>query len=176
MSMDTIFPNSTIGYRAITTPALHHAGYAMIIAAELVTAILCWIGAARLLGALRAIGAGFNGAKGFAVAGLLMGLLTWQVGFITIGGEWFGMWMSQTWNGVPSAFRLVVIILGTLIFVALPTAICRQKPANGGRQTSTFSAAMNASCGISTLPYWRIFFLPFFCLSRSLRLRVTSPP
>ncbi len=43
-------------------------------------------------------------------------------------------------------------------------------------QTSTFSAAMNASCGMSTLPYWRIFFLPFFCLSRSLRLRVTSPP
>ena len=44
------------------------------------------------------------------------------------------------------------------------------------RQTSTFSAAMNASCGMSTLPNWRIFFLPSFCLSRSLRLRVTSPP
>src|SRR5256885_850223 len=28
--------------------------------------------------------------------------------------------------------------------------------------TSTFSAAMNASCGMSTLPYWRIFFLPSF--------------
>ena len=42
--------------------------------------------------------------------------------------------------------------------------------------TSTFSAAMNASCGISTFPYWRIFFLPSFCLSRSLRLRVMSPP
>jgi len=38
------------------------------------------------------------------------------------------------------------------------------------------SAAMNALCGISTLPYWRIFFLPSFCLSRSLRLRDTSPP
>ena len=44
------------------------------------------------------------------------------------------------------------------------------------RYTSTFSAAMNASCGMSTLPNWRIFFLPSFCLSRSLRLRVTSPP
>ena len=42
--------------------------------------------------------------------------------------------------------------------------------------TSTFSAAMNASCGMSTFPYWRIFFLPSFCFSRSLRLRVTSPP
>jgi predicted small integral membrane protein len=120
LSMDTIFPNSTIGYRAITMPALHHAAYAMIMAAELLTAILCWVGAARLLRALRESGAAFNGAKSFAVAGLLMGLLTWQVGFITIGGEWFGMWMSQTWNGVPSAFRLVMIVLGTLIFVALP--------------------------------------------------------
>jgi predicted small integral membrane protein len=39
---------------------------------------------------------------------------------MTIAGEWFGMWMSQTWNGLPSAFRLVMIFLGILIFVALP--------------------------------------------------------
>jgi predicted small integral membrane protein len=120
MSMDTILPSSTIGYRAITVPALHHAAYAMIIAAEFLTAILCWIGAVRLIGALRSSGTAFNSAKPFAVAGLLMGLLVWQVGFITIGGEWFGMWMSPTWNGVPSAFRLVMILLGTLIFLALP--------------------------------------------------------
>ena len=43
-------------------------------------------------------------------------------------------------------------------------------------QLSIFSAAMNASCGISTFPNWRIFFLPSFCFSSSLRLRVTSPP
>jgi hypothetical protein len=35
--------------------------------------------------------------------------------------------------------------------------------------TSTFSAAMNASCGMSTLPNRRVRFLPFFCLSSSLR-------
>ena len=40
---------------------------------------------------------------------------------------------------------------------------------------SIFSAEMNASCGISTFPNWRIFFLPAFCLSSSLRLRVASP-
>ena len=34
---------------------------------------------------------------------------------------------------------------------------------------------MNA-CGILTLPHWRIFFLPAFCVSSSLRLRVMSPP
>ncbi len=39
-----------------------------------------------------------------------------------------------------------------------------------------FKAAMKASCGISTLPNWRIRFLPAFCFSKSLRLRVASPP
>ncbi len=43
-------------------------------------------------------------------------------------------------------------------------------------QLSIFRALMNASCGMSTRPNWRIFFLPAFCLSRSLRLRVMSPP
>jgi len=41
---------------------------------------------------------------------------------------------------------------------------------------SIFNAAMNASCGMSTLPNWRMRFLPSRCLSRSLRLRVASPP
>ncbi len=41
---------------------------------------------------------------------------------------------------------------------------------------SIFSAEMNASCGISTFPNWRIFFLPAFCFSKSFFFRVASPP
>src|SRR5689334_23409922 len=78
LSMDTIFPFSTIKYRAITSPQLHHLAYAMIIAAEAATAVLCWIGAAML----RATHGGFNRAKTFAVAGLTVGFLLWQVGFM----------------------------------------------------------------------------------------------
>jgi predicted small integral membrane protein len=120
LSMDTIFPGSTIGYRAITAPALHHLAYAGIIATEAVTAALCWIGAYALLRRIRAAAAVFNGGKTFAVLGLTLGFLLWQVGFMTIGGEWFGMWQSQQWNGVPSAFRFVMVILGVLILVAMP--------------------------------------------------------
>src|SRR5690606_6030581 len=47
--MDTIFPEATIRYRAIQSPALHHAAYLLITALEALTAILCWVGAWRLL-------------------------------------------------------------------------------------------------------------------------------
>ncbi|SFK07027.1 hypothetical protein SAMN04488498_102236 [Mesorhizobium albiziae] len=51
----------------------------------------------------------------------------------------------------------------------------------GGRQlqrqlSPILRAWMKASCGMSTLPNCRMRFLPSFCLSSSLRLRVTSPP
>jgi predicted small integral membrane protein len=120
LSMDTIFPFSTITYRAITSSALHHAAYDLIIAVEGVIALLCWIGAVALARRLRADAAAFNRAKTFAVLGLTLGFLLWQVGFMSIGGEWFGMWQSQQWNGVPSAFRFVVTIIAVLIFVAMP--------------------------------------------------------
>jgi predicted small integral membrane protein len=119
LSMDTIYPTATIKYRAIDAPALQHAGYVLIIAAEALTAILCWIGAVQLL---RASGdaVAFNRAKGIAAAGLTLGFLVWQVGFMSIGGEWFGMWMSSKWNGVPDAFRFFVTILMVLIYLVLP--------------------------------------------------------
>lgn len=120
LSMDTVFPETTIRYRAITSPVLHHAAYVLIIAAEAATAVLCWIGAYRLLRAVKAPAAVFNSSKSIAIAGLTLGFLLWQVGFMSIGGEWFGMWMSEQWNGVPSAFRFVMTILGVLIYVALP--------------------------------------------------------
>jgi predicted small integral membrane protein len=122
LAMDTIFPGSTIHYRAITSPSLQHAAYALIIATEATTAVLCWIGAWQLLRHIRASTPAFNHAKTFAVLGLVLGFLLWQVGFMSIGGEWFGMWQSAQWNGVPSAFRFVMVIVAVLIFVTMPEA------------------------------------------------------
>ncbi|MBI3436179.1 MAG: DUF2165 domain-containing protein [Proteobacteria bacterium] len=119
LSMDTIFKDATIGYRAVANPALHHAAYTAIIAVETMVAVLCWIGAFRLLRLLRADAAAFNAGKALAVMGLTLGLLLWQVGFISIAGEWFGMWMSQQWNGVASASRIVASLFGVLIFLVL---------------------------------------------------------
>ncbi|AHG19326.1 membrane protein [Chania multitudinisentens RB-25] len=115
--MDTIFPDAKIAYRAIYSPWLHHAGYIGIIALEILTAVLCWLGALGLLCGLKLPAAAFNRKKTLAVAGLTLGFLTWQVGFMSIGGEWFGMWMSSQWNGVPSAFRFFITILLVLIYL-----------------------------------------------------------
>ena len=120
LDMDTIFPEATIKYRAITSPLAHHLAYNFIIACEMLTAILCWIGAFNMLGHLKASAATFNRSKAWAIAGLSLGFLVWQVGFMSIGGEWFGMWMSQTWNGIESAFRFFITIIAVLIFVVLP--------------------------------------------------------
>lgn len=115
--MDTIFPNSDIGYRAIGSVVVHHAAYIFIIALEAVTAILCWLGAWRLFRSRHAAAGEFNRQKRLAIAGLTLGFLVWQVGFMSIGGEWFGMWMSDQWNGVPSAFRFFMTIGIVLIYV-----------------------------------------------------------
>lgn len=120
LSMDTIYPFSAIRYRAITNPALHQVAYMVIIAVEVITAMLCWIGAIRLARRVRADAALFNRAKTVAIAGLTLGFLLWQVGFMSIGGEWFGMWQSQEWNALPSAFRFLMIFVTVLIFVAMP--------------------------------------------------------
>jgi predicted small integral membrane protein len=120
LSMDTIFERSTIRYRAIESPSLQHFAYAIIIATEALTAVLCWVGAYALWRDRHADARAFNRAKTVAVLGLTLGFLLWQVGFMTIGGEWFGMWQSQSWDGVPSAFRFVMVIMAVLIFVVLP--------------------------------------------------------
>jgi predicted small integral membrane protein len=132
LSMDTTFPDSRIAYRAVTSPALHHVAYAIIIAAEIAAAVLCWIGAFVLLRCLRAEAAAFHRAKTFAVLGLLLGFLLWQLGFMTVGGEWFGMWQSSQWNGVPSAFRFVMVIAAVLIFVAMRDDELERRGPDGG--------------------------------------------
>src|SRR5438445_13827873 len=74
--------------------------------------------------------------KNLVIAGLTLACLLFQFGFVTIGGEWFGMWMSQQWNGVPSAFRYLMTIIAVLIFVAMPDGTSidpSRKPRRGHR-------------------------------------------
>lgn len=117
--MDTIFPGSAIRYRAITSPVIQNAGYVLIIALETSVAVCCWVGSFAMWRARRAPNPLFYEAKRWAIAGLTLGFLTWQVAFMSIGGEWFGMWMSASWNGEESAFRFFATFAFVLLFVSL---------------------------------------------------------
>ncbi len=117
MDMDTIFPDSTLTWRAVTSPALHEMAYAGIIAAELLSGALCITGAARLWKGRAASAQDFNAGKNVAVAGLVLALLLWFGGFLIVGGEWFQMWQSKTWNGQEAAFRFIACIGLVLIFL-----------------------------------------------------------
>lgn len=117
MMMDSTFPSNHAMWRAVNTPAFHTAFYLSIIAWESVTMVLCWWGAVQLGQSLRGTAARFQAAKKWAIAGLSLSLLMWLVAFLTVGGEWFLMWQSKTWNGQETAFRMFTVVGIVLLFL-----------------------------------------------------------
>jgi predicted small integral membrane protein len=110
LMMDTTFPGNHGMWRAIDSPAIHTFFYATIIAWETATSLLLWWGVARLLRALRSPAQEFERAKTVAFAGLVLSMLLWLVAFMTVGGEWFMMWQSPTWNGATAAGREFTVV------------------------------------------------------------------
>ncbi len=117
LSMDTTFPGNALLGRAITSEWAHRAAFALIIASELAVGFLCMLGAWRLFAARARSASQFNAAKGPAIAGLAAGFALYFFGFLVVGGEWFQMWQSQTWNGQAAAFRFAASFGLVLIFV-----------------------------------------------------------
>jgi predicted small integral membrane protein len=126
LSMDTVFPDTTLKWRAIDSTFIDQAAYALIISLELLTGVLCVFGAFKLWQARSAEADTFNAAKDIAVAGLVCGIALWFFGFLTVGGEWFQMWQSKTWNGQEGAFRFIACIGLILIFLNQRDAELRQ--------------------------------------------------
>ena len=118
--MDSTFPGNHGMWRAIHAPGLHLAFYWSIIAWEVVTTVLMWWGVVNLLRAMRQPAVQFNSQKRIAIAALTLSLLMWLGAFIDIGGEWFMMWQSSSWNGQQEAFRMFAIISLVLLLVLQP--------------------------------------------------------
>lgn len=119
MKMDTIFSGSQIHYRSISNPFFFHAGYIFIIALELLMAVCCLKGSWLLFKNVRSDSPKFHAAKNWAVAGILVGIIIWFLGFEVVGGEWFAMWQSPNWNGLASAERIVSFLSLALILLHL---------------------------------------------------------
>ncbi len=120
LSMDTTFTGNALMGRAIINPSVWTVVYGLIIAVEGLTALLLAIGALLLLTRITAPAIHFNNAKVWALAGMAVGFGLWFFGFLVVAGEYFAMWQSTAWNGQEAAFRIVMVILGVLIFVSLP--------------------------------------------------------
>jgi predicted small integral membrane protein len=118
LSMDTVFADNPLRYRAVTNPALQTLGYGLIIATEWVMSALCLVGAWRLFAA-RNDHARFVTAKTLAAAGLVLVFLLYFVGFVAIGGEWFCSWQSEVWNGQTKAVSFLTCAMFVLVVVLM---------------------------------------------------------
>lgn len=117
MKMDSTFPGSHIHYRSIDNPVLFHTAYIFMILTEALMAFCCLKGSWLLFKNLKADAVKFNVAKNWSVAGIIIGIIIWFLGFEVIGGEWFAMWQSTIWNGLAAAERILSFLVLTLILL-----------------------------------------------------------
>ncbi|WP_329218252.1 DUF2165 domain-containing protein [Streptomyces sp. NBC_01485] len=114
LAMDTTFKDDDLMWRAVTSKGLQDAAYVAIIAWETVAGLVLaagtWFWARR----------DFIRGRALASYGLLMLMLLFGAGFIAIGGEWFAMWQSKSWNGLDAATRAFLFSGVVLIVNHLP--------------------------------------------------------
>jgi predicted small integral membrane protein len=120
LSMDTTFSGNALMGRAVTQSALWSLGYWLIILTEAAVGLILAFAAIQLAVNARSQANCFNAVKKFAVVGAGLGFLLWFTGFMVVGGEWFAMWQSKTWNGQEAAFRFYMTLLAVIIFVNQP--------------------------------------------------------
>jgi predicted small integral membrane protein len=120
-------------WRAVTALPLQNAGYVCIIVWEALAGIV-------LVAATAAWfierGTCYTRARALSTIGLLMIISLFIGGFIDVGGEWFQMWRSTSWNGLDTAFRNIVLASLPLILVHLPVTTWRCPTARHCRDDS----------------------------------------
>ena len=127
LSMDTLFSGENQAWRAFRDPTpedgswwFYHVSHGSIILWEAVAGALCAVGAWKIWQARAASPAVFQKAKTLAAFCLVVSMLQWLVAFITVGGEWFLMWQSSTWNGQDAAFRMLACLGIIMLFLMQP--------------------------------------------------------
>jgi len=120
LMMDSTLPGNHGMWRALNSDRWQTAFYVCVIAWESIVMMLCWWGGFRLTRTISAPASVFSQAKRTAVVALTLGLLMWLIAFLDIGGEWFLMWQSKTWNGQDSASRMFMVIGIVLLLLSQP--------------------------------------------------------
>lgn len=117
-AMDTTFKDPDLMWRAITSSTIQDIAYVVIIIWETLAALVLIAATAAWTSGLRRR-SGFGRARRLSSVGLLMMLLLFGAGFIAVGGEWFAMWQSKSWNGLEAAARNFMMAYIVLVVVHL---------------------------------------------------------
>ncbi|MFJ9347916.1 DUF2165 domain-containing protein [Streptomyces sp. NPDC101237] len=114
LAMDTTFKDDDLMWRAVTSTGLQNTAYVAIIVWETLAALVL------VAGTVLWFRRDDDRARRLSTYGLLMLVLLFGAGFVGIGGEWFSMWQSKTWNGLDAATRVLVLTGIALVVVRLP--------------------------------------------------------
>ncbi|WP_244232609.1 DUF2165 family protein [Methylacidiphilum caldifontis] len=114
--MDSIDKVSPLHSRAWKSPNFHGFVYTLLIGWEAICGLVLFLGTAALFKNLFRSKEEFQQAKRWGSIGLFLGLCGWLFFFILGGGEWFQMWRSTSFNALPQAFRMAILILLFLSF------------------------------------------------------------
>jgi predicted small integral membrane protein len=114
-AMDDIFSKEKNGWRGFEAAWMHHLAYLLIIASELSIFAMLATGTMTMWKRRHADAGDFRHAGRFTAWGLTFGIVLWFSAFLTIGGEWFLMWQSKSWNAQTNAFLLTITLLLLLI-------------------------------------------------------------
>jgi len=116
LSGDGVPADSGFQWRFIDATWFQVIGYILIITGETITGIVLLI--AGILG-LRAVVSPtrWAHAQKWTYVGGFTGLAVFFFGFITVGGNWFIMYLNSKWNGLEPAFQNSVMTVSMLILV-----------------------------------------------------------
>lgn len=121
LSMDDTFQSDSLMWRSIGDEWIWHSAYIFLITLEVIAAILLLVGFFKLLGYVLGSQKLPVSGKTAATLGLILVLIVFGFGFLDIGGEWFAMWQSGTWNGISAAARNVTLAAFALLLLHMPS-------------------------------------------------------
>lgn len=112
VTMDSVH-NENISWRAVCRPQIQLLIYYLFILWEILTALICWLGAYQIIRHIH--------AKNLALIGITMGFVNYMVGFVDLASEWFYLWQSELKGGQIKAILFSLLMLLSLTFVASNT-------------------------------------------------------
>lgn len=124
--MDTTFNDPDVMWRRVSSDVIANIAYIgviiweSLIAIVLITAVVHWLKGNHALG------------RRLSTLGWTMVFVLFAGGFITVGGEWFQMWQSKSWNGLAPALQNFTIAGIGMILANLPWTDAADRPSAAG--------------------------------------------